>query len=150
MDPSQGRIQDFPEGTPTYYLANFPESCMKMKKIGPTRYASKILVCRSATVSTFLPMWSSGKSRTTTRAASPFLLRRFQVSAQWAQKLVTSNTRIFAELIIWWRELFWFVCFFIWGRLGNSSVIFLTRHICNIRFSLLNSKCQGGNRVRLL
>ena len=56
----QWRIQDFPEeGAPTprggrqhTILPNFPKYCMKLKEFGPPGggRASKILLCRSATV----------------------------------------------------------------------------------------------------
>ena len=58
----QRQIQDFPVGAipkkgrqPIIWL-NFPENCMKIKKIGARRKgcASKILQCRSATVYSIL------------------------------------------------------------------------------------------------
>ena len=53
----QGFIQDFPEGGANpkeggylLFWPNFPENCIKMKKMGPRQEspASKILLCRSA------------------------------------------------------------------------------------------------------
>ena len=55
---SRRPIQDFLEGRqPSVWggggrqhiiWPNFAENCMEMKKIGPVRHASKILLCRSA------------------------------------------------------------------------------------------------------
>ena len=53
----QWRIQDFPEegaptlrGAPTYDFAKFPQKLHETERIWPPGGASKILLCRSATV----------------------------------------------------------------------------------------------------